>query len=148
RTDARYDAVIGRHILIHTPDPLAVISTAHSQLNSGGVAVFQEYDFSVVHHPFPAMPLCERLYDVFGAFFARAAHGNIGTRLYHLMIEAGFPSPQCRAEYPIDGGADSPFYEWIVESFRSILPRAEALGLVRSDEVVGIDSLAARLRDE
>ena len=51
-------------------------------------------------------------------------------------------------EYPIGGGADSPFYEWLAESFRSILPRAAALGLVTSDEVEGIDSLAARLREE
>ena len=116
-------------------------------MNSGGVAVFQEYDFSVVHRSFPEAPLYERLFEVFRAFFAKATHGNIGTRLFHLMIDAGFPSPQCRVEYPIDGGDDSPFYEWVAESFRSILPRAEALGLVRSDEI-GIDSLAARVRQE
>jgi len=48
----------------------------------------------------------------------------------------------------MDGGADSPFYERMAESLRSILPRAEALGLLPHDEVVGIDSLAARLREE
>ena len=148
RADLLYDAVIGRHILIHTPDPAVVVGTAHSLLSPGGVAVFQEYDFGVVHRPFPEAPLCERTYEVFRLFFARVAHCNIGTRLFHLLLEAGFPSPQCRVEYPMDGGAGTPFYEWIAESFRSILPRAEALGLVRSDEVAGIDSLAMRLRDE
>ncbi len=148
RTDASYDAVIGRHILIHTPDPHVVVGLAHSLLNPGGVAVFQEYDFSVVHRPFPEAPLCERIFEIFRAFFAKAAHGNIGTRLFQLLIDAGFPSPECRVEYPLDGGADSPFYEWIAESFRSILPRAAALGLVRSDEVAGIDSLAGRLKEE
>jgi hypothetical protein len=48
----------------------------------------------------------------------------------------------------MDGGADSPFYEWVAESFRSILPRAAAFGLVSSDEVAGIDSLASRLKEE
>ena len=48
----------------------------------------------------------------------------------------------------MDGGADSPFYEWITESFRSILPRAAALGLVGSDEVADIDSLTRRLKEE
>jgi len=148
RTDATYDAVIGRHILIHTPDPRVVVGMAHSLLQPGGVAVFQEYDFSVVHRPFPDAPLCARIFDVFRELFAKIVHDNIGTRLFHLFIEAGFLSPQCRVEYPIDGGGDSPFYEWIAESFRSILPRAEALGLVRSDEVAGIDSLAGRLREE
>jgi len=148
RTDASYDAVIGRHILIHTPDPRAVVGMAHSLLNPGGVVVFQEYDFSVVHRPFPEAPLCERLLEIFRAFFAKAAHGNIGTRLFKLLIDAGFAAPECRVEYPMDGGAGSPFYEWIAESFRSILPRAAALGLVRSDEVEDIDSLARRLEDE
>jgi len=148
RTDVSYDAVIGRHILIHTPDPRVVVGLAHSLLTPGGVAVFQEYDFSVVHRPFAEAPLYERLLEVFRAFFAKAGHGNIGTRLFQLLIEAGFRPPECRVEYPMDGGADSPFYEWVAESFRSILPRAAALGLVGGDEVAGIDSLARRLKEE
>jgi ubiquinone/menaquinone biosynthesis C-methylase UbiE len=148
RTDATYDAVIGRHILVHAPNPRGVVGMVHSLLHSGGVAVFQEFDFTVVHRPFPAAPLYERTFDIFRAFFGRAVHADIGTRLFHMLSDAGFSSPQCRVEYPMDGGADSPFYEWVAESFRSILPRAEALGLVGSDEVAGIDSLAARLKDE
>jgi hypothetical protein len=38
-------------------------------LNPGGVAVFQEYDFSVVHRPAPEAPLCERIRDL-PRFFA------------------------------------------------------------------------------
>jgi len=148
RTDASYDAVIGRHILIHTPDPRVVVGMAHSLLNPGGVAVFQEYDFSVIHCPFADAPLYVRTCEIFRLFFAKAAHGKIGTRLFQLLIEAGFPSPECRVEYPMDGGADIPFYEWIAESFRSILPRAAAFGIAGSDEVAGIDSLASRLKDE
>jgi ubiquinone/menaquinone biosynthesis C-methylase UbiE len=148
RTDVSYDAVIGRHILIHTPDPRVVVALAHALLTPGGVAVFQEYDFSVVHRPFGEAPLYEHLLEIFRAFFAKAGHGNIGTRLFQLLIEAGFRPPECRVEYPMDGGADSPFYEWVAESFRSILPRAAALGLVGADEVAGIDSLATRLKDE
>ena len=75
RTDASYDAVIGRHILIHTPDPPGVVGLAHSLLNPGGVAVFQEFDFSVVHRPFPEAPLYERILEICRAFFAKAAHG-------------------------------------------------------------------------
>jgi 2-polyprenyl-3-methyl-5-hydroxy-6-metoxy-1,4-benzoquinol methylase len=148
RTDESYDAVIGRHILIHTPDPTVVVRLAHELLNSGGVAVFQEYDFSVVHHTFPESPLYDRMMEIFRTFFAKATHGNVGTRLFQLLSDAGFPSPECRVEYPMDGGADSPFYEWLTESFRSIMTRAAALGLVQSDEIAGIDSLAGRLKDE
>src|SRR3954452_25167736 len=65
RTDASYDAVIGRHILIHTPDPAVVVGMAHSLLNPGGVAVFQEYDFSTIHRSFPEAPLYERAFEIF-----------------------------------------------------------------------------------
>ncbi len=47
----------------------------------------------------------------------------------------------------MDGGPDSPLYEWTSESLRSILPRAEALGLVPSGEIE-IDTLADRLKQE
>jgi ubiquinone/menaquinone biosynthesis C-methylase UbiE len=141
------DAITGRHILIHTPDPLALLRAAHSTLNSGGVAVFHEYDFSIIHRTYPESPLRERMIDLFREFFGRALPGNMGTRLYHLFVEAGFPRPQCWVEYPIGGGADSPFYELYAESVRSILPRAEALGIVRGEDIE-IDTLAERLRAE
>ena len=89
--DATYDAVIGRHILIHTPDPRVIVGMAHSLLKPGGIVVFQEYDFSVVHRPFPEAALCERMFEIFREFFAKMTHGNIGTRLFHLFTEAGVP---------------------------------------------------------
>ena len=143
-----FDAVIGRHILIHLRDPLAILRKAHKWLSPAGVAVFQEYDFSTVHAAYPPCPLLDRLMAVFRDFFGAMTHGNIGTQLLHLLLEAGFRAPDCRAEYPImDGGPDSPFYEWIVESFRSIAPRAVAVGLVKESEF-NIDALEEQLRQE
>jgi ubiquinone/menaquinone biosynthesis C-methylase UbiE len=147
RSERPFDAVIGRHIFIHTPDPLALMRSAFTLLNPGGVAAFQEYDFSVVHPSYPELPLRDRVFAVCAGFFSKATSGNIGTRLFSLFLEAGFPTPDCRAEYPMDGGPDSPFYEWMSESLRSILPPAEALGLVPSGEI-DIDTLAERLKQE
>ena len=56
-------------------------------------------------------------------------------------------NPDCRAEYPIDGGSDSLYFEWFAESLRSILPRVIALGIVSEDEI-DIDTLEERLRAE
>ena len=83
----------------------------------------------------------ESAFEIFRDFFHTAKHGNVGTRLYYLFVEAGFSFPECYAEYPIDGGPDSPVYEWFDESLRSILPRAEALASVSSKDV-DIDTLA------
>lgn len=143
----RFDAVVGRHILIHTKDPLAVIRACAALLHQRGLAAFHEYDFSVVHRGWPSTPLRDRLMAVCDRFFAHATCANIGSRLWTLLIEAGFERPDCRAEYPISGGSESVYYEWIAESFRSIQPRAMAQGIVAEGEF-DVDTLEQRLREE
>jgi ubiquinone/menaquinone biosynthesis C-methylase UbiE len=143
----KVDAVVGRHILIHTKDPLAALRNCGGMLHPRGLAVFHEYDFSVVHRGWLPTPLRDRVMDVFDRFFAHATRSNMGSRLWTLLIEAGFERPDCRSEYPMSGGSDSFYYEWIVESLRSILPRATSQGIVREGEF-DIDALEQQLRDE
>jgi SAM-dependent methyltransferase len=142
------DAVTGRHILIHVPDPLAIVRLVSGLVKPGGVVVFQEYDFSVMHAGFPPTPLRDRTFEVFRDFFGKARHGNMGTRLPVLFAAAGLTDIDARAEYPVGlGGAESPYYEWFTESLRSILPRAVALGVPGASDVE-IDSFEERLRAE
>ena len=142
-----FDAVVGRHILIHVKDPLAVLRKASECLSESGVAVFQEYDFATIQETYPRCPLAERLRVCFRDFFCTVTHGNIGTRLLHLFLEAGFHAPDCRAEYPIDGGPESPFYEWMAESFRSMMPRAVTAGFLKENDF-NVDTLASELLEE
>ena len=73
----------------------------------------------------------------------------MGTRMFHLLTEAGFMTPDCRVEYPLDGGPDSPFYEWCAESYRSVYPVLKAKGLLAADEDwPELDSLETALREE
>ena len=143
----RFDAVVGRHILIHSKDPLAILKDCAALLHERGLAAFHEYDFSVLHRGWPPTPLRDRLMEVFDQFFARATCSNIGSRLWTLLMEAGFDRPDCRVEYPISGGADSVYYEWIVESFRSLHGRAIALGVIAEGEF-DLDTLEQRIREE
>jgi ubiquinone/menaquinone biosynthesis C-methylase UbiE len=147
KPDRRFDAVVGRHILIHTKDPLAILRDCAALLHERGLAAFHEYDFSVVHRAWPPTPLRERVMEVFDQFFSRATSSNIGSRLWKLLIEAGFEHPDCRVEYNLGGGSDSSYYEWITESFRSIQPRAIALGVIAEGEF-DPDTLEERLREE
>jgi hypothetical protein len=101
----------------------------------------------VIQPGYPAWPLREKLFQFFRDFFCRGVQGGVGTKLYHLFLEAGFTTPDCRVEYPIDGGPDSPFYKWVAESVRSILPLAQALG-IPSDEDLDPDTLAQRLNKQ
>jgi ubiquinone/menaquinone biosynthesis C-methylase UbiE len=143
----KFDAVVGRHILIHSKDPLAVLRECATLLHPRGLAVFHEYDFSVVQRGWPATPLRDRVMVVFDRFFAQVTCSNMGSRLFTLLSKAGFEPPECRTEYPISGGSDSVYYEWFTESLRSIQPRAIAMGIVAEGEF-DLDTLEQRMREE
>jgi ubiquinone/menaquinone biosynthesis C-methylase UbiE len=143
-----YDAVIGRHILLHTPDAAEVLRQAVSMVHTGGVIAFQEFDLSSFRRGYPEMPLTFRVQELICEFFRRAvARDNIGMQLPHLMQDAGLPPPECRAESAIDGGPHSPLCKWWAETIRSLLPRMEALGIATAAEM-DVDTLEERLRQE
>jgi 2-polyprenyl-3-methyl-5-hydroxy-6-metoxy-1,4-benzoquinol methylase len=143
-----YDAVIGRHILIHTPDAAAVLRKAVDMVHVGGLIAFQEYDLSFYPKGYPELPLMFWVEEIIVEFFRRAVpRPNIGTQLFWLMQEAGLPPPECRLECVMDGGPYSPVYEWLAETVRSLLPRMEALGITNA-AAVDSDTLPQRLRDE
>ena len=143
-----YDAVIGRHILIHTSNALAVLQKAVAIVHTGGLIAFQEADISFYPRGYPDMPLVFWVQELICEFFRRAVpRPDIGAQLFWLMQEAGLPPPECRSESVIDGGSYSPVYDWLAESVRSLLPRMESLGLTTAAEA-DCDTLAHRLRQE
>lgn len=143
-----YDAVIGRHILIHTKDALAVLKSVTTLVRDGGLLAFQEYDLSWFPPGFPELPLMSQAEGQIIEFFRRAVpRPNIGTQLFYLMQEAGLPPPECRAESIMDGGAHSPVYEWIAETVASLSPRFEALGMEPLGNTDGAE-LTRQLREE
>lgn len=142
-----YDAVIGRHFLIHQPDPSAVLRKAVSMVHVGGLIAFQEYDLSFYPKGYPELPLMFSVQDLIVEYYKRAvSRPNMGSQLFYLMQEAGLPSPECRAECIMDGGPNSTVYEWLTETVRSLLPRMEALGMTSASMVN--ESLPQRLREE
>jgi SAM-dependent methyltransferase len=146
-TATRFDAAVGRHILLHVPDPLKLLHRVFAMLRPGGVVVFQEFDFSVPWSAHPPAPRRDEVFRLLSEFIRRAANGAIGSRLFHLFLEAGFSRPDCRVEWPVDGDPDSPIYHLLAETVWGILPRAEALGLARAADF-DVDTLAERMRQE
>ncbi len=142
-----FDAVVGRHILIHTKDPLSALTACRELLNPRGIAAFQEYDFQQSVASCPSLPVRDAVFAVFNAFFSQAVKASIGSRLFTLFMEAGFEHPDCRGEFPVDGGVESPYHEVIVESLRSILPHAKAMNIAGAADI-DMDTLENRLREE
>jgi ubiquinone/menaquinone biosynthesis C-methylase UbiE len=121
-----YDAVIGRHILIHMRDPIDTLKRVSRVLKPGGVVAFHEYDFSVVDLAYPPSPIRSEM----AALFARLLPvPNMGARLYHCFLKAGFSYPRCQIESLVTGGEGSPVYEIFAHAVVSMLPRIDAAGI-------------------
>ncbi len=143
-----YDAVVGRHVLIHSADPLGWIRKAKSLLRNAGIAAFQEYDLSYFPRFEPELPLFHSLSKCLVELFRRAvAYPDTGARLYHWMELAEFRNTRSNAECLMSGGMESPYYEWFAETIRSVAPRLESLGISIAAEL-DLQTLAARLRAE
>lgn len=146
--DQQYDAVVGRHILIHTPDPMALIRKAASAVRPGGIVAFQEFDCLNFIPSFPSQPLATQVARwVAGALRQALPHADCGPRVYYWLREAGLKSVSVHGDVFMDGGPDSPFYSWVTESVRSVMPLIESTGLASAAEI-DIDTLAGRLREE
>jgi SAM-dependent methyltransferase len=72
-----YDAVVGRHVLIHAADPFAWIQKVKSLLRSGRIAALQEYDLSYFPPIQPELPLFSELREFLVSLFRRAVRTRI-----------------------------------------------------------------------
>ncbi|MFN0092542.1 MAG: class I SAM-dependent methyltransferase [Acidimicrobiales bacterium] len=152
----RFDAVVGRWILMHTEDPVEVLRRAAAHLRPGGVLAVQDSDYSVSARCFahPPTPTHDRLAAVLfpTALFPAATAGegpvaNLGLSLYGMFRQAGLPDPQLRLEAPLGGGEDWPGYAYLAETVASLLPALRALGVPGVDDIE-LAGLEARLRRE
>jgi len=143
-----FDAVTGRHIMVHMSQPREAVEEIFRLLRGGGVAVLQEYDFASHSPALPASSLVAQMLDLLNRVGdASGISPRVGAYLYQLMSQAGFVALDARVEYGVDGGPDSPYYEWYAESLRTILPRALSLGLVTAADI-DIETYEHRLREQ
>ena len=144
-----FDAVVGRLVLMYMADPADALRHLATHLRPGGIAAFQEVDFTpynaVLH---PDTPLANKLIGWGRTVFERSgAHLEMGMDLYKAFVNAGLPEPTLHFEAPMGGPEDWPGYEYLTNSFRSLVPLLEAYGIATADEV-DIDTLAERIQVE
>ena len=147
--DREFDAIVGRFILMHLPEPAAVVRHLIQHLRPGGIVVFQEYDLTSRTAAFyPPSLLWEQVWTWCTQSFHQAG-GDLqtGMKLYGMLLEAGLPAPQMRYEAAVGAGPDWVGYEWWAETVRPFLPLIQQFGLA-TEEDIGIETLAERLRQE
>ncbi len=145
--DEPVDAVIGRLILMHLPDPVSALRQLAGLVRPGGVIAFCETDIGAVRSV-PETPQFRAVSDgILAGFRAVGLDPAFGTTLHGLFRRAGLPAPQLTLAAPI-GGVDNPdIFSYAMEVWRLVLPVAEQLGLV-SEDLADIDTVLARWRAE
>jgi 2-polyprenyl-3-methyl-5-hydroxy-6-metoxy-1,4-benzoquinol methylase len=142
--DRPFDAIIGRSVLIHQPDPVAALKSLVRYLRPAGIIAFQEPWFAqTICHP--RLPLLD---DMMGwitrTFQAAGLDADLGARLSSIFAAAGMPGPQLCFENRLACRADLEICALGADTVRSLLPTMERLGIT-TREIVQPESLAQRL---
>jgi len=144
---AEFDAVIGRLIVLYLGDQIAGMKAFRHYAKPGGLIYFQEFSRPLVSS-IPPVPLFDDCIRWINETFARAKiELYMGMRLAGLYRAAGLPPAQMLGMSRVETGPDSAIYEYMGQTIRSLLPLSEKTGVTTAAEV-GIDTLAARLRDQ
>lgn len=146
----QFDALIGRFVLMHQPNPAAVLAQAVRAVRPGGLVIFVESHMAALlngQHSTPFSPVYDEVVRWKCAVVDAVADIEAGYRLRQTFVAAGLPAPQMRVEAMVEGGVDSLLYRYMAESIRSMLPMAAAHQIAGFDEAT-VDTLADRLRDD
>ena len=144
-----FDAVVGRLVLMYMADPVEALKHLATHLSPGGIVAFQEAYFApytVAEHP--DTPLANELIKWGRTVFEHSgAHLDMGMELYQAFVDAGLPEPTLHFEAPMGGPVNWPGYEYLANSFRSLVPLLEAYGITTAEEL-DVDTLAERIQAE
>jgi len=144
--DQKFDAVLGRFVLMYYHDPVETIRRLARHVRPGALIVFQEFDMAN-GRSLPTAPTFERARDwMTKTLSSTGARIQLGLELYPLFLAAGLPGPSLRMDVLIGGGAEFP-YEIIAAAIQSLLPVMEERKIATAAEV-DIPTLAGRMRDE
>lgn len=144
--DGEFDAVVGRLVLTHLPDPVAALRRAAGHVRPGGLVCMHEADLTSdwTSHQTP-------LWDqVRGWLLDTCTRTGVDTRmgpsLFATFRSAGLPDPELVLEAPVGGGASSPAFGW-ANVVGALVPVMEGLGIT-TGAAVGVETLTERLDAE
>jgi 2-polyprenyl-3-methyl-5-hydroxy-6-metoxy-1,4-benzoquinol methylase len=144
-----FDAVVGRCVLFFAREPAVLVRRLTDHVRDGGIVAFQEpANATLAPMSLPSSQLLERLWAWILETYRRADMDlYMGLRLRSIFAQAGLPVPEMHLDAAAGGGPDWPGFEYMARLIRTILPQITKLG-VATEEDVGIDTLADRLRAE
>lgn len=132
----KFDAVVGRYVLMFNPDPAAMLRSLARRLRPGGVIVFHETDWSGVRSA-PLVPIYDQCHDwIVRTFKKVGTNPYMGHDLHAAFVRAGIPAPSMGLRALIEGpSSDVGYFEMIAELAITMAPVMEAQGVVLPGEI-------------
>jgi SAM-dependent methyltransferase len=141
------DMVVGRLILMYLPDPTAVVRHLRTLVKHGGVLAFQEFDLQGATSE-PRCPLFETALERLRQTFTKGGIGvRTGLHLGRIFEGAELGPPTMLSAARVERGPGSRIYRQVADVTRAVLPLMTRAA-VASAEIVDVDTLESRLRDE
>jgi SAM-dependent methyltransferase len=117
--DGSFDAVVGRFVLNHNSDPVAMLRSVTQLLIRGGVVAFQEIAVSPALPVAASLPLWSRVLALIQDIIRRSGMTpDAGLALHRIFQEAGLPGPHMHLDVPF--AQDSSVAELEVDLLRSL----------------------------
>lgn len=144
--DETFDAVVGRAVFMHVPDPTRALAAAARRLRPGGLLCVHEPDMTYRWTSRPT-PLWTQVRGWILDTLERAGvHNDLGPALLPAFREAGLPDPELLLEAPIGSGDTSPAFGW-ANIISVLLPIMETMGTA-PDAPVDTGTIRERLDAE
>jgi SAM-dependent methyltransferase len=145
-----FDAIVGRYVLMFSPDPVAMLKGIAGNLRPGGVIVFHEVDWiGIGSQRLPRSPTyelcCAWIVDTFRKV---GTNPNMGLGLYSAFLSAGLPAPSMALQALVGGGSSSKNgVDLIADLAITMAAVMEQMGVVTAKELDAA-TLHARMHGE
>jgi SAM-dependent methyltransferase len=144
RGDEPFDAVIGRLILFHLPDPVSVLQHHIAALGPGGLVVGLDFDIGAVRTEPPVPLVAVTAARLIAAFKKVGADPTIGARLGRLLSDAGVGEVTSFGYQDYFGPTDPRGPAMLTAVVRTLAPQMVNHGIATAEEI-GLDTLRERL---
>ena len=138
------DAVVGRFVLMHQPEPARVLAHAAAGVRPGGIVAVMESHLTALGpgwHSWPHSAAYERLLGVMlPIILAAGGRIDMGLQLRQTFLAAGLSEPHLEVHATPVGVEAPAMLRYMADSLRSMRPTAERLG-VACPPPAGIDTL-------
>jgi SAM-dependent methyltransferase len=143
-----FDAIVGRYVLMFSPDPVGMLRGVSHHLRPGGVIMFHEVDWTGAAS-FPSVPTYDNCHRCIAETFRRVGtNPNMGLQLHSTFVKAGLAPPSMAVSALAGGGTDGlSGIDLISDLAATMAPVMDQMGVITVSEL-GPETLQDRIRAE